>query len=150
MRLFRISKQQHSYDLSGAGGLYYDGRWHKQGTKILYFSEHVSLAKLEVIANSIVRPKNMMLITVSINPPFTIKQINPEDLPAQWNGYPYLESVQVITSKWIESNESLLLKVPSAQAEYESNFLVNPMHPQLEKIEIVSVEPIKFDQRLKF
>ena len=136
MNLFRISKEKYAYDLSGAGGLYYDGRWHKLGTKILYFSEHISLAKLEVLANSIVRPKNMVLITMRVEQPFSIKHILAKDLPDQWDGYPYLESVQLLTAKWIEHQESLILKVPSAQAERENNFLVNPMHPQIKNIKI--------------
>ena len=150
MQLFRISKEKNACNLSGTGGLYYDGRWHKLGTKILYFSEHISLAKLEVLANSIIRPKNMVLITINVKQPFSMKHLKLDDLPNSWDGYPYLESVQLLTSNWIEHQESLLLKVPSAQAQYEYNYLMNPLHSEMKNVELISVEPIKFDRRLKF
>ena len=42
----------------------------------------------------------------------------------------------------------LCLKVPSAIVEQEYNYLLNPNHPDFEKIKLVDTRPILIDQRL--
>ncbi len=150
MNLYRIARSKYIDDLAGNGGLYANGRWHSKGTRILYFSEHISLAKLEVLANSVVAPKDMSLMTLEIKQSVGMETIASNELPVGWDGYPYLEELQTLTAKWITNNNALILKVPSAQAENEYNFLINPLHAEMKNIEVLSVQPIKFDRRLKF
>lgn len=116
----------------------------------MYFSENISLAKLEVLANSAFLPQDMSLLTIDIPGELSIRYIEEYQLPNGWNGYPYLEELHTMTANWINSRSTLILKVPSAQAEHEYNYLVNPIHPLTENIEVVAVEPVKFDRRLKF
>ncbi|QSE96904.1 RES family NAD+ phosphorylase [Fulvivirga lutea] len=150
MKLYRIGHKNYIHDLAGTGGLYADGRWHAKGTRIVYFSEHISLAKLEVLANSVILPKNMSLMTVEVADNEAIKEITTSMLPESWDGYPYLEKLHSITYDWIKRSESLILKVPSAQATNEFNYLINPLHKNKDAVKVVSIEPIKFDRRLKF
>jgi RES domain-containing protein len=41
-----------------------------------------------------------------------------------------------------------VLKVPSAIIEAENNFIINPAHPDIEKIKILNAENFTFDKRL--
>lgn len=149
MQLYRIAHCKHINDLAGTGGLYASGRWHNKGTRIIYFSEHISLAKLEVLANSNFLLKTMCLLTIKMNDHIKIEVLEKEQLDIGWNSFPYPESLKMITHNWLKANKSVALKVPSAQSDKEYNFLLNPLHPDINKINIISSEKIKFDHRLK-
>lgn len=149
MYLYRIANYKHIRDLAGTGGLYASGRWHNKGTRIIYFSEHISLAKLEILANSSFLPKGLCLLTVALPDNIQPLEVNKTELPEDWDCYPYVEDLKKITSKWLTTQESVLLRVPSSQSPHEFNYLVNPLHKDITKIKAKSVEEIKFDQRLQ-
>lgn len=149
MYLYRIANCRYIRDLTGTGGLYAAGRWHNKGTRILYFSEHISLAKLEVLVNTSFIPKGVCLLTVTVPEEIQIEEIDIAKLPNDWDAYPYVEDLKRFTSEWVTSQKSAILKVPSAQSPHEFNYLVNPLHTDINKLAIESVEVIKFDQRLQ-
>ena len=63
-----------------------------------------------------------------------------------WKDDPsYLQS---IGDEFLNSKKSLVLKVPSAIIEAENNFIINPAHPDMKKIKILSAENFIFDKRL--
>jgi RES domain-containing protein len=49
---------------------------------------------------------------------------------------------------WIESRRSTLLHVPSWIEPESYNVLINPAHPDAPSIQLGSVRPFQFDQRL--
>ncbi|MVM30058.1 RES domain-containing protein [Spirosoma sp. HMF4905] len=149
MKLYRITKTKYANDLQGTGGLYGPGRWHREGTQLLYLAEHVSLAKLEVLANSRIIPKNQSLVTVEIPADATITVVNSNDLPIDWEKLPYLEELATRTDRWIAEQKFWIMRVPSAHAPIEFNFLLNPFHPEHSKLKLISIEPHPFDPRLK-
>jgi RES domain-containing protein len=149
MKLYRIAHCRHIEDMTGTGGLYASGRWHPKGIRILYFSEHISLAKLETLANSNLILNNMCLMTASLDEKINIEILEREKLPERWDSYPYSDSLHGITQNWLSSNKSVGLKVPSAQSTSEFNYLINPSHKDISKIEVVSCEKITFDLRLQ-
>ncbi|UYZ64081.1 RES family NAD+ phosphorylase [Hymenobacter weizhouensis] len=149
MLLYRLGKLPYIRDLSGAGGLYYAGRWHEVGTQILYTSEHLSLAKLEVLANSASLPVNYHALTLEVPDGTPYQQVLPEELPASWQQLPYPLELAQLTRAWIEAGRTWLLRVPSAHAPNEWNYLLNPLHPDHARLRIVALEPHPFDARLK-
>jgi RES domain-containing protein len=149
MRLYRFGFKNYIDDLSGTGGLYKAGRWHHKGTRIVYFSETVSLAKLEVLANATRIPKSYRLLTVEIPDKISILEINRNELPEGWDDFPPKADIKQITEEWIAENKYVFMKIPSVHSPVESNFLLNPQHQETDKIKIVSIEPHQFDERLK-
>ncbi len=149
MRLYRFGFKKYINDLSGTGSLYKAGRWHNKGTRIVYFSETVSLAKLEVLANSPRIPKSYRLLTVEIPKKIRIYEVEKSDLPSGWDSFPPDPEIKHITEKWISEGKFLLMKVPSVHSPVEYNFLLNPQHSKASEIKIISVEPHQFDERLK-
>lgn len=149
MLLYRLGKQPYLADTSGKGGLYYSGRWHEKGTLLLYTSEHLSLAKLEVLANSASLPRNYFALTLKIPADAPVKQITPDQLPANWQQLPYPLELALLTRAWIEEGRYWLMRVPSAHAPHEWNYLLNPLHPDHAQLRVVSIEPHPFDPRLK-
>lgn len=58
---------------------------------------------------------------------------------AQFNG---------IGDKWIQSHQSLVLKVPSIILPEEFNYLINPLHKDFNKVRIENISVFDFDKRL--
>lgn len=55
-RVYRVTRPQFARTveeaLSGAGGLYDDGRWHKKGSPVLYTSESSTLCMMERLVHA--------------------------------------------------------------------------------------------------
>lgn len=149
MILYRIADDRFASDLSGSGGLYSSGRWNRLGTPMVYLTEHVSLAKLEVLAHSPALPKGRSLVTVSLPDDASITYIDPASLPENWHEWPYLDALTDITEQWIREQNYWIMCVPSAQSPIEKNYLLNPLHPEHTTLKLISIEPHPFDQRLK-
>jgi len=56
--------------------------------------------------------------------------------------------VQQLGDKWVRSNSSLVLQVPSVALPGENNYLLNPTHPDLVKISYNHITTFNFDPRL--
>jgi RES domain-containing protein len=78
-----------------------------------------------------------------------VEELHLETLPKDWEQYPSSLDCAKIGDQWVNSFRSLILKVPSAIIQEESNILINPLHPQLQKfIGVKWVKPFTFDPRL--
>lgn len=149
MKLYRITATKYASDLTGTGGLYGPGRWHREGTRILYVAEHISLAKLEVLANSRIIPANQSLVTVEIPETASITAVEADSLPTGWQKIPYLEELADIAERWIRERQFWMMRVPSVHSPAEFNYLLNALHPEHTTLKLLSIEPHGFDSRLK-
>ncbi|MFD2787349.1 RES family NAD+ phosphorylase [Hymenobacter rubripertinctus] len=150
MKLYRLGKAPYIADTSGQGGLYYGGRWHRIGSQILYTAEHLSLAKLEVLANSPVLPRRYFALTLEIPDDTPYLQYHPADLPDNWQQVPYPAELAELGRAWLTAGTHWILRVPSAHAPDEWNYLLNPLHADhARRLRVLSVEPHPFDARLK-
>ena len=61
---------------------------------------------------------------------------------------PILET-QFIGDDFVSQKNAAVLKVPSAIVPPEFNYLINPNHPDSEKIKVISTQPLQFDNRFK-
>ncbi len=149
MLLYRIAKTPYAQDLTGTGGLFGPGRWHREGTRIVYLAERVSLAKLEVLANSRLTPRNQSLVTIEIADDVPVHRISADLLPTNWARTPYMQELADIAEQWIREQKFWVMRVPSVHSPNEYNYLLNPLHPAHQSLKIVSIEPHPFDSRLK-
>ena len=64
-------------------------------------------------------------------------------LPVYWRDNSWPADVQALGDAWLESERAAVLRVPSAVLPSESNYLVNPAHPDAERVahEVVEVDP---------
>jgi len=69
-------------------------------------------------------------------------------LPADWMLEPPGPSSQAIGDAWVQAGESAVLAVPTVLIPSETNYLLNPMHPDFKKISIGKPQPFAFDPRL--
>jgi RES domain-containing protein len=131
---------------SGAGSSQYPGRWNDMGQAVLYLSQHLATAMLEKIIRLNTLPPNQHYVEVSIPSGCSYEVVNPETLPG-WNE----ESGQTARqhgSGWFEQKRSLVLFVPSAVTRVQQNILLNPFHPEFERVRPGKEIPVFWDKRL--
>ncbi len=153
MRLYRICPENLLENYSGLGASYQDGaRWNKPGLPALYFGASASVAMLEM-ANYLLSPrlipKNYRLGIYEPAGKISSEEWQVEDLPSNWNSYPYPSVTQEIGSKWLMAAKYALLFVPSAAIPggLENIVLFNPIHPDSRKLKLVSIEKSIFNER---
>lgn len=148
MIVYRISNPAYSNDISGTGAKLMGGRWNSKGIPILYTSEHISLAVLEMLVNTQFKDYAIALDMLSIQLPanIVINEINLKKLKKGWiEDYGY---TAFIGDEFIKDKQNLLLKVPSAVITDECNYLINPLHTDFKKIKILETRSFKTDERL--
>lgn len=150
MNLFRISKKRYIQDLSGEGARKFGGRWNLKGSAVLYTSQTESLAALETLVHTSMAamPSDLNLLILSVPENIEPDKIEIQQLHSSWRNYPAPNQCAEIGSKWIDSDSSLLLEVPSVLVQSEKNILINPGHSDMEKLIIKEIRPFSFDMRL--
>jgi len=147
MTLYRFAQSAYSRDLSGEGAKLFGGRWNNKGNAVVYTSSTISLALLELLIHSASYDEILVnQLTVIDTPTEEIKIIAPEQLKTGWQndaGYS-----KFIGDEFLKAKAFLLMQVPSAIIQQESNILINPLHANFRKIKIKSVSTFHFDTRL--
>ncbi|NBX11947.1 MAG: RES domain-containing protein [Chitinophagaceae bacterium] len=150
MIVFRLAKKQYARKLSGEGAELYGGRWNSVGTPMLYTSESRSLALLELAVHLplIIKPTQYCLVTIQIPDAIRFQTIAVDSLKNDWMSPSSQKHTQRIGDLFIEKNDYLVLKVPSVIVPGDSNYLINPLHPNFEKVKILKTELFSLDSRL--
>ena len=144
---WRIVKTKHvATAFSGEGAAATGGRWNSRGVPVVYASATQALAVLESL--------------VHLNPPVRFQYVafriefedalvtNPDFLPEDWTLEPPGPASKLVGDAWVRASRSAVLAVPSAVIPMESNYLLNPAHPDFKKISIGKPLPFAFDPRL--
>ena len=151
MRAWRICKERFANTAFDGEGAFRDGgRWNSEGVRVVYVAGSAALATLEILVH-VSEPDDLyrtpfVLIPVDFAPDLVTE---PPALPPGWHVDPPPVAAADIGDQWVESQTSLLLKVPSAVIHSEFNYLINPAHPRFGELIIGPAEPFQFDSRLK-
>lgn len=150
MRAWRICQARFSSTAFDGEGAFRDGgRWNSEGVRVVYVGGSAALAVLEILVHvgeldDLYRIP-YVLIPVDFEPELVSE---PKVLPSGWYQDPPPLEAAAVGDKWVASQVSLLLKVPSAVIRSEFNYLINPSHPQFGELVIGTPEPFRFDSRL--
>ena len=147
---WRIVKSRHaSTAFDGEGARLYVGRWNSPGTRMVYTSSTISLAVLEVLVH--LQEASLLssysLISADFDDTF-VERLDHSMVPDGWRTYPAPSELQRIGDEWVRSQRHAVLEVPSVIVERESNYLLNPAHPDFSSVVIGEPEPFTFDERL--
>lgn len=150
MIVYRIAHTRYIRDLSGTGPRLHGGRWNQKGTSVIYTATSRALATVEYLVHLPLSllPSDLSIVTLDIPDSVHIKEVGLETLPHNWRDYPAPPVLSALGTDWVISSETLLLRVPSAVVQHEWNVIINPGHPEMTQVRIVSVEPYHFDARL--
>ncbi|HPM84963.1 MAG TPA: RES family NAD+ phosphorylase [Candidatus Anammoximicrobium sp.] len=147
---WRIFKPKHAAAaFTGEGARLYGGRWNSKGTAVVYAAGSAALAALELLVH--LAPQRMLELYQLCDVTFDekiVKQVSHADLPANWRSDPAPQALKEIGDLWIASQTSAALRVPSAVIDTESNYLLNPAHPDFSRIQIGRARPFRLDPRL--
>src|SRR2546429_61676 len=127
---WRIVKEKHAKSaFSGEGARIFEGRWNSAGVRMVYCSEHLSLAALEILVHTqpiTIRDK-FRVFRVSWDGKMMIT-IDLKKLPKSWNAQPPSSVSKNVGDNWVRSSPSVVLAVPSVIVPSERTFLLNPKH----------------------
>ena len=121
------------------GAFLQPGRWHPRGTRVIYAAEHASLAVLENLIHAGGRKL----------PPRALTRIEiPGNLAIESASWMDMPDSQQFGERWVTEARSAVLRVPSiAVNRMESNFVLNPRHPDFARIKHADPEQFIFDPR---
>jgi len=147
-RLVKTHRSATAFD--GEGAFRFGGRWNSRGKRMVYTSEFLSLALLEVLVHldaSAAAP-DMSAIALRI-PRELISELPRPRAESKDADYPgALPESRARGDRWLAEAASPVLSVPSVIVPRERNMLLNPLHPQFRRLEIFPPEPLKLDERL--
>lgn len=148
MIIYRFSHKDFANDISGTGARLKGGRWNMPGVPVLYTSEHISLAMLEILVNavSLSQLSSIQLVEIQVPNDASQKEIKLTDLKKNW--FDDIDHCQWLGSEILRSNSSLLIRCPSSIIHQEHNILVNPSHNDFKKVKVKKVTDMYFDPRL--
>ena len=133
--------------MSGNGGLFAPGRWHSQGRRVVYSSDSLALATLELFVNLQIKRQLAHYVKSRIEIPKGLV----ENLEAS-TLYAFLAAPEAFDGRgygdaWLDEKRSCVLRVPSRVVPQEWNYLLNPLHPNFDRV-TASTDAYKVDARL--
>jgi RES domain-containing protein len=116
---------------------------------MVYLAQNLSLAILELVVHleNDSDISGFAAIPVAFDSAL-VQVVPPSRLPENWLNLPVSEQSQSFGKQWLESQTSTVLQVPSSVVPNESNFLINPRHPEFSLLKIGSPHPLDIDQRI--
>jgi RES domain-containing protein len=149
MPAFRLVRKKYANPLSGEGAARSGNRWNSKGTALIYCADSRALAMAEVAVHLSLGllPKDYEMVELEISGDVSLRLLAPANLPVGWNSFPHLLQTQRIGDEFVAATESCVLKVPSAVVPGDFNYLLNPAHPDFDRIQIKSRVDFPFDSR---
>jgi RES domain-containing protein len=148
---WRIVKEKHAQSaFSGEGARIFEGRWNSAGVRVVYCSENLALAALEILVHTqpvMVRDKFRAFRVAWDEALMTT--IDSKKLPKGWKAQPPGAVSKNIGDEWIRSERSAVLALPSIIVPLERTFLLNPKHRDFAKIKIKDIGRFALDPRLR-
>lgn len=121
------------------GSFLHPARWHRVGTRVIYAAQHVSLAVLETLIHAGGRKI----------PPRSLTRIHiPDAVAVEDATWMEMPDSQNWGDAWAREMRTAVLRVPSvAVNRMESNFVLNPAHPDFAHIRRDPAEEFIFSPR---
>jgi len=148
---WRITKEKHAKTaFSGEGSRLFGGRWNSPGVPIVYCSEHLSLAVLEILVHTAPAMIRDRFRAYRIHfDEHLVTSVAENRLTKGWDAQPPAAASQKVGDEWVKSSRSAVLATPTVLVPIERTLLVNPRHPDFAKIRIKDMGTFRLDRRLK-
>ena len=117
---------------------------------MVYTSMTLSLAALEYFVHLEPpgAPDDLVAVPAEIPDGVSRVWVDPSELPRKWRRYPAPETLADLGTRWARTGGTAVLIVPSAIIPAESNYLINPRHPDFSRIRVGQAERFSFDPRM--
>ncbi len=116
---------------------------------MVYTSERESLALLEYFAHldPADLPTDLVLAVADVPSNLSHVSVPANDLPTDWRSTPAPLELARLGDEFVAQGRTAILVVPSVLAPNDSNWLLNPAHPDFRRIAIGEAEPFAYDRR---
>ncbi|HZJ20355.1 MAG TPA: RES domain-containing protein [Pricia sp.] len=152
MRVFRIANKRHIHSLSGIGAELFGGRWNHKGIRVVYTtaSRALAMAETAVQPNFDILPDKYHIAEIEVPDDLPIYEIDLESIfnGDEWTGPKGMPLTKSWGTHLISRKKYPVIKAPSVVVKGDFNYLLNPYHPDFDRIEISHTEPFVFDERL--
>lgn len=150
MIVYRISSSKYASDLRGKGARLHGGRWNHKLTPCIYTAASRALAILEYSENVNIDeiPRALSMVSIEI-PDTSILTLGQPQLPGDWRQAPAPSSAKDFGTALSKQNQYVVMRIPSAVVPEEYNYLINPLHPEMNKVRIMEVKDCLYDLRIK-
>lgn len=149
LSVWRISTSAFArYAFSGEGARLYGGLWNPKGVAMVYTAASRSLAMLEMLVQDQPLRAHYVFIEARIPGALGIDRVRMVELPPDWREIGARGKLQAIGAEWARRRRTPVLAVPSAIVPAESNYLLNPAHPDFKRIKIGKPTIAETDLRL--
>ncbi len=151
--VWRIVRSKHAgsaFSGDGARQARLGGRLNSHGTALVYTSDSYALAVLELRVHMVsfrgLRDRVVFEADIDCD---MIDELPGEHLPGDCRDVPAPTSTQHIGDMWVAAAQSAVLRVPSVVVPGHHNYLLNPSHPDMNRIAIRGPFPLDVDARLR-
>lgn len=140
--MWRLHRRAFGVGMEGNGGLFAAGRWHKQGSRVVYLGSTASIVVLELLVHIDIEliPADLVLTRLVGN----ISVADPEDSVDIQD----IDQTQECGDHFLGKGLACALRVPSVIVPEEFNYMVNALHPQTTKLSVLESRTFSFDPRL--
>jgi RES domain-containing protein len=146
VRLYRIADSRFSPE-SGEGARLYGARWNSPGHAVIYACTTYAGAMLEKLVHTGRQiPKHQVCVTFELPDDLSLTTLDETHLIG-WRNDDLRLSRQA-GDAWLRLAETAILLVPSMVFDVERNALIDPAHPDAARILTLSIESIRWDDRL--
>lgn len=150
--VWRLAPPGFARSLDGEGSWIAGGRWNSPGRRVLYTSSVLSLSVLEVYVHiaPTLRDELPEFEAISIHVPDDagITHVSNGQFDELMAIPDSLVGCRSIGDNWIHRGVDLLLQAPSVLVPEDLNLMLNPAHPRMQDVHIISTRPFRFDPRL--
>ncbi len=148
---WRVVKAKHAATaFSGEGARLYAGRWNSAGVRLVYCSENLALAALEILVHlrGVALRDKLRAFSVTFDSALMMA-VDRRKLRKDSNAEPPIAASKRTGDECVISGRSAILAVPSVLVPLEHTYLLNPAHSDFAKIKIKSIGDFQLDPRLK-
>ncbi len=148
MLLYRITHKKWSQSLFASG---LEGRWNREGNKVIYCAESIALAFLEnmVRRQAIGFNGDFKIMFIEVPDSLTVAEIKADDLDKGWRDVRDYTKCQEVGNRWYDGGKVPILKVPSGVLPQAYNYVINSLHPDYEMIKGVQTTALVPDERIE-
>jgi len=146
MHLWRICRRRYAADAAtGEGARLCAGRWNSRGVRVVYTSTSLALAAVETFVNlePNLQPRDLVSIEGEMSEELAIGRLDQKTLPRDGHKTSD-ESLRRFGDEWIRAGQTMALLVPTAAIRGEWNVLLNPAHPDFQKVKFGEPVPFHF------
>jgi RES domain-containing protein len=149
MRVWRIARLAYP-PLDGEGARLNGARWNSPGTAVVYTAGSLALAIVELLVHTDpdLIPDDLTAFEIEVPSGVSLQILQANELPVGWDDPDDLAAARSAGDDWLRAARSCVLAVPSVIVPEETNYLINPAHPDASAISVLSSRPFSFDPRL--